>query len=172
MYFTCCALSLLPVMGPTESNWTGSDEQTIWNPIFGVMFFTYLGLAEGKSFDDIQKKIKNDLATAVMGSWTVWIPAHTVNFKFVPTSQRLLYINTIQARLHFSIPIANRKDQQRTAFRATKQKRVRMHVRTSVLVQRQYATRIKKLLLVFIMLIFVLAWPAAVGGIRGGGPLG
>lgn len=61
------------------------------------MFFTYLGLAEGKSFDDIQKKIKNDLATAVMGSWTVWIPAHTVNFKFVPTSQRLLYINTIQA---------------------------------------------------------------------------
>ncbi|CAN0157477.1 unnamed protein product [Pylaiella littoralis] len=91
-------------------------DQTIWNPIFGVMFFTYLGLAEGKSFDDIQKKIKNDLATAVMGSWTVWIPAHTVNFKFVPTSQRLLYINTIQARLHFSIPIANRKDQQRTSI--------------------------------------------------------
>ncbi|CAM9454069.1 unnamed protein product [Ectocarpus sp. 6 AP-2014] len=72
-------------------------DQTIWNPIFGVMFFTYLGLAEGKSVDDIQKKIKNDLATAVMGSWTVWIPAHTINFKFVPTSQRLLYINTIQA---------------------------------------------------------------------------
>ncbi|CAM9287316.1 unnamed protein product [Ectocarpus sp. 4 AP-2014] len=71
-------------------------DQTIWNPIFGVMFFTYLGLAEGKSVDDIQKKIKNDLATAVMGSWTVWIPAHTINFKFVPTSQRLLYINTIQ----------------------------------------------------------------------------
>ncbi|CAN0384355.1 unnamed protein product [Ectocarpus sp. 8 AP-2014] len=61
------------------------------------MFFTYLGLAEGKSVDDIQKKIKNDLATAVMGSWTVWIPAHTINFKYVPTSQRLLYINTIQA---------------------------------------------------------------------------
>lgn len=62
------------------------------------MFFTYLGITEGKSFGDIQKKIKNDLATAVMGSWTVWIPAHTINFKFVPTSQRLLYINTIQAR--------------------------------------------------------------------------
>ena len=72
--------------------------KTIWNPIFGVMFFTYLGLTEGKSFGDIQKKIKNDLATAVMGSWTVWIPAHTINFKFVPTSQRLLYINTIQVR--------------------------------------------------------------------------
>lgn len=79
--------------------WRLVGVQTIWNPIFGLMFFTYLGLTEGKSFGDIQKKIKNDLATAVMGSWTVWIPAHTVNFKYVPTSQRLLYINTIQARL-------------------------------------------------------------------------
>lgn len=72
--------------------------QTIWNPIFGVMFFSYLGITEGKSMGDIQKKIKNDLATAVMGSWTVWIPAHTINFAFVPTSQRLLYINTIQVK--------------------------------------------------------------------------
>lgn len=86
------------------TNRTEPNRQTIWNPIFGLMFFTYLGLAEGKSFDDIQKKIKNDLATAVMGSWTVWIPAHTVNFKFVPTSQRLLYINTIQASSSFFSP--------------------------------------------------------------------
>ncbi|CAM9799719.1 unnamed protein product [Sphacelaria rigidula] len=71
-------------------------DQTIWNPIFGVMFFSYLGLAEGKSPNEIVTKIKNDLQTAVMGSWAVWVPAHTINFKFVPTSQRLLYINTIQ----------------------------------------------------------------------------
>jgi protein Mpv17 len=31
-----------------------------------------------------------------MGSWAVWVPAHTINFAFVPPSQRLLYINTIQ----------------------------------------------------------------------------
>eukprot|EP00624_Nannochloropsis_granulata_P002109 evm.model.NODE_20471_length_5849_cov_24.975893.2 len=60
------------------------------------MFFSYLGVAEGKSFADIQAKIKNDLTTAVVGSWTVWIPAHFVNFRFVPSSQRLLYINSIQ----------------------------------------------------------------------------
>ncbi len=65
-------------------------DQLIWNPIFGVMFFSYLGAAEGKSLPDIQAKIKNDLATAVMGSWTVWIPAHFVNFRFVPSSQRLV----------------------------------------------------------------------------------
>ncbi|CAM9169623.1 unnamed protein product [Ascophyllum nodosum] len=88
-------------------------DQTIWNPIFGVMFFTYLGLTEGKSFEDIQKKIKNDLATAVMGSWTVWIPAHTINFKFVPTSQRLLYINTIQIGYNIFLSfLGNRKTEE------------------------------------------------------------
>ena len=49
-------------------------DQLLWNPIFGLMFFSYLGVAEGKSFSDIQAKIKNDLMTAVVGSWTVWIP--------------------------------------------------------------------------------------------------
>jgi len=46
--------------------------------------------------EDYKQKISADLKTAVMGSWAVWIPAHTVNFAFVPPSQRLLYINTIQ----------------------------------------------------------------------------
>lgn len=71
-------------------------DQTIWNPIFGLMFFGYLNLVEGKSFQDYKNKIKADLKTAVMGSWAVWVPAHTINFAFVPPSQRLLYINSIQ----------------------------------------------------------------------------
>lgn len=71
-------------------------DQTIWNPIFGLMFFGYLNLVEGKSFADYKKKIQADLKTAVMGSWAVWVPAHTINFAFIPPSQRLLYINSIQ----------------------------------------------------------------------------
>mmetsp|Transcript_50930 Transcript_50930/g.122789 ORF Transcript_50930/g.122789 Transcript_50930/m.122789 type:complete len:208 (+) Transcript_50930:1091-1714(+) len=71
-------------------------DQTIWNPIFGCMFFGYLNFTEGKSWDDYVSKLKADLKTAVMGSWAVWVPAHTINFAFIPPSQRLLYINTIQ----------------------------------------------------------------------------
>jgi protein Mpv17 len=71
-------------------------DQTIWNPIFGCMFFGYLNLMEGKSFVTYTNKLKSDLKTAVMGSWAVWVPAHTINFAFVPPQQRLLYINTIQ----------------------------------------------------------------------------
>lgn len=71
-------------------------DQTMWNPIFGLMFFGYLNVMEGKSFEDYTNKIKADLKTAVMGSWAVWVPAHTINFAFIPPSQRLLYINSIQ----------------------------------------------------------------------------
>ena len=71
-------------------------DQVLWNPIFGLMFFGYLNVAEGKSFETYTKKIQNDLPTAVMGSWAVWVPAHTINFAFIPPAQRLLYINTIQ----------------------------------------------------------------------------
>jgi protein Mpv17 len=46
----------------------------------------------------IKEKIKRDLSTAVMGSWVVWIPAHAINFAWVPPQQRLLYINAIQVQ--------------------------------------------------------------------------
>jgi protein Mpv17 len=51
-----------------------------------------------------------DLATAVVGSWAVWVPAHTVNFAFVPPQQRLLYINGVQVFYNtFLSFIGNRK---------------------------------------------------------------
>lgn len=71
-------------------------DQTMVNPVFGCIFFGYLNFTEGKSWDQYVEKIKADLQTAVVGSWTVWVPAHTINFRFVPPSQRILYINTIQ----------------------------------------------------------------------------
>jgi protein Mpv17 len=71
-------------------------DQIIWNPIFGSVFFTYIGLTEGKSLSEIKTKLDNDLMAAVKGSWTVWPIAHAINFRFIPSSQRLLYINSIQ----------------------------------------------------------------------------
>ena len=48
-------------------------DQTMWNPIFGCMFFGYLNLCEGKTFEDYKNKLQADLKTAVMGSWAVWV---------------------------------------------------------------------------------------------------
>ena len=95
-YFYGFLDSKLPGTAPMTVATKVAIDQTMWNPIFGLMFFGYLNLMEGKSFEDYTNKIKADLKTAVMGSWSVWIPAHTINFAFIPPSQRLLYINTIQ----------------------------------------------------------------------------
>lgn len=95
-YFYGFLDSKLPGTAPLTVISKVAIDQTIWNPIFGLMFFGYLNFAEGKSWTDYTNKLQQDLKTAVMGSWAVWVPAHTVNFAFIPPSQRLLYINTIQ----------------------------------------------------------------------------
>jgi protein Mpv17 len=95
-YFYGFLDSKLPGTAPITVATKVAIDQTIWNPIFGLMFFGYLNVMEGKSFETYTNKIKADLQTAVMGSWAVWVPAHTINFAFVPPSQRLLYINSIQ----------------------------------------------------------------------------
>eukprot|EP00980_Cylindrotheca_fusiformis_P031026 scaffold25729_cov137-Cylindrotheca_fusiformis.AAC.3 len=95
-YFYGFLDSKLPGTKPVTVATKVAIDQTIWNPIFGCMFFGYLNIMEGKSMDDYINKIKQDLQTAVMGSWAVWVPAHTINFALIPPSQRLLYINTIQ----------------------------------------------------------------------------
>jgi protein Mpv17 len=71
-------------------------DQVLWNPIFGVMFFSYVAMLEAKGIAYVVNKTKNELLTQVTGSWKVWPLAHAINFRFVPSSQRVLYINTIQ----------------------------------------------------------------------------
>lgn len=95
-YFYGFLDSKLPGTKPVTVASKVAIDQFFWNPIFGCMFFGWLNFTEGKSFADYKAKLNSDLKTAVMGSWAVWIPAHTVNFAFIPPAQRLLYINTIQ----------------------------------------------------------------------------
>lgn len=71
-------------------------DQLLWNPIFGTMFFGWLGLTEGQNLEGIKNRIEKDLWASVKGSWTVWPIAHAINFRFIPNSQRLLYINSVQ----------------------------------------------------------------------------
>jgi len=85
-------------------------DQVLWNPIFGVMFFGYVALLEAKGLGYVIDKTKNELLTQVTGSWKVWPLAHTINFRYVPSSQRVLYINTIQIGYNcFLSLIANRE---------------------------------------------------------------
>jgi protein Mpv17 len=114
-------------------------DQLLWNPVFGTLFFGYMGLAQGDNFDQIKTRIKNDLFTQVRsvctrglydcggvltgfprrqvkGSWTVWPIAHAINFRFIPSEQRLLYINSIQIGYNcFLSVLANKGKEEKAA---------------------------------------------------------
>jgi len=84
-------------------------DQTLWAPVFMVMFFSYMCIFDGTP-DLIGSKIKQDIFTAVSGSWKTWIPAHTINFAFVPSDMRLLYINVIQIFFNMFMSIIGNKE--------------------------------------------------------------
>ncbi len=47
------------------------------------------------------------------GSWKVWPVAHAINFRFIPTQQRVLYINSIQIGYNcFLSLISNRQAEE------------------------------------------------------------
>lgn len=99
----------MPGTGAKEVFTKVGIDQVLWNPIFGVMFFGYMGATSGETVGGVYNKIKRDLMTQVTGSWTVWPAAHAINFRFIPTSQRLLYINTIQIFYNVFLSIIGNK---------------------------------------------------------------
>ena len=84
-------------------------DQLLWCPVFMSVFFTYLGLVNGDSISTIVDKIKNDLFTAVQGSWKVWPIVHAVNFKFISTKHRLVFINTVQVAFNMFLSLIGSK---------------------------------------------------------------
>ena len=85
----------------------------LWNPIFGIMFFSYVAVLELKGLGYVVDKVQNELMTQVTGSWKVWPVAHAINFRFIPTQQRVLYINSIQIGYNcFLSLISNRQAEE------------------------------------------------------------
>lgn len=75
-----------------------------------TVFFSYLGLVNGDSFSIIGSKIKNDLLAACQGSWKVWPIVHAVNFKFISTKHRLIFINGVQVAFNMFLSIIGSKN--------------------------------------------------------------
>ncbi|CAB9512139.1 Peroxisomal membrane protein 2 [Seminavis robusta] len=84
-------------------------DQICWCPIFMSVFFFYLGLVNGDSLSTIGSKIKNDLLSACQGSWKVWPIVHAVNFKFISTKHRLVFINSVQVAFNMFLSLIGTK---------------------------------------------------------------
>jgi len=102
-----------------DSKITGTDgksvftkvaiDQIFWCPLFMTVFFTYLGLVNGDSMATIGTKIKNDLFTACQGSWKIWPIVHAVNFKYISTKHRLVFINGVQIAFNMFLSLLGSK---------------------------------------------------------------
>jgi protein Mpv17 len=68
-------------------------DQTVGACIFTMMFFTYVDLASGKSFQQMKEELKVKFLPTIYANWTVWPPLMLINFAFVPVPWRVLYAN-------------------------------------------------------------------------------
>lgn len=71
-------------------------DQLLWCPLFMVCYFSYLGVFNGDSASVILGKIEGDLLAAVTASWKIWPMAHAIQFRYVATKHRIVYINCIE----------------------------------------------------------------------------
>jgi len=73
---------------------TGLD-QLVWAPFFSCVFFTFIRTLEGHP-EAALSTIQSQLVPTIVANYALWPLAHLINFRFVPSEQRILYINFVQ----------------------------------------------------------------------------
>lgn len=70
-------------------------DQGIQAPIFTVVIFAYLDFLEGKNLQETKDQIKRDYIPCITTNWWVWVPATAVNYAFIPSDLRVLFVNVV-----------------------------------------------------------------------------
>ncbi|GMH40906.1 hypothetical protein BSKO_08810 [Bryopsis sp. KO-2023] len=70
-------------------------DQLIWGPLFCCVFFAFIRTLEGHP-DQVIPTIQEELIPTILSSYVIWPLAHLINFRFIPSQQRILYINAVQ----------------------------------------------------------------------------
>lgn len=70
-------------------------DQAIMAPAGIGLFFTAMGVLEGKSTSQAVAEAREKFRPTLMANYMLWPAANLINFAFVPPSQRILYCNVI-----------------------------------------------------------------------------
>lgn len=62
-------------------------------PVYLSMFFCYMGLLEGKGLEGGMEKLKASFSKTYASGSIFWPIANIINFRFVPATNRVLYVN-------------------------------------------------------------------------------
>ena len=66
----------------------------IFAPFDLFVFFSYMGLAGGKSVAQVKEDVKRDFLPAMIMEGSIWPIVQVANFRYVPVRHQLLYVNT------------------------------------------------------------------------------
>lgn len=69
-------------------------DQTLYATLMTAVYFSALRLMEGHP-DAIMATLHAKFLPTLAANWVIWPVAHLVNFRFVPSEQRLLYNNVV-----------------------------------------------------------------------------
>jgi len=70
-------------------------DQAVAAPFFAITFIYGAGLLEGNSLRSCWNEFKNKFPTIYMFDWLIWPPTQGINFLYVPTQYRVLYVNGV-----------------------------------------------------------------------------
>ncbi|GAB4854251.1 hypothetical protein Ancab_022838 [Ancistrocladus abbreviatus] len=65
----------------------------IFGPLDLLVFFTFMGFANGKAVPQIKEDVKRDFIPALIMEGGIWPMLQVANFRFVPVRNQLLYVN-------------------------------------------------------------------------------
>ncbi|CAN1162032.1 Protein Mpv17 [Linum perenne] len=65
----------------------------VFSPLDLLMFFSYMGVANGKSMATIRGDVKRDFVPALVMEGGLWPVVQVANFRFVAVKYQLLYVN-------------------------------------------------------------------------------
>ncbi|KAF5823869.1 hypothetical protein HanRHA438_Chr01g0043981 [Helianthus annuus] len=66
----------------------------IFGPVDLFVFFTYMGFASGKTFNQVKDDVKRDFLPALVLEGGIWPMVQVANFRFIPVKYQLLYVNS------------------------------------------------------------------------------
>eukprot|EP00210_Caulerpa_lentillifera_P002820 g2694.t1 len=70
-------------------------DQLAWAPFFNCVFIAFIDILKGHPMM-IPHTIRMKFGKTMMANYALWPLAHVINFRFVPSKQRILYINAVQ----------------------------------------------------------------------------
>lgn len=70
-------------------------ERLIFAPAFLLLFYVVMNALEGKTFADVQNKLKTSYWPAMKMNWKLWTPIQFININYVPVQFRVLFANMV-----------------------------------------------------------------------------